>query len=544
VLSDEMAMLQFARDGQRKFRPLMYSDAMPEGAFKGLSPEQEAAARHILTSRDAVTGIVGKAGTGKTRMMRTTVDVIEGETGKKVFTFAPSAQASRKVLASEGFKDATTLETLLKSEKLQSQVQGQIIWVDEAGLVSSKDMKRLMDVARKGNSRVVLSGDYTQHSSVEAGDAFRLLEQQGGVRLAKLTEVRRQTETGYKKVVEDIAQGSGKAAQKGFDALERMGCVIEASGDERHRMLVNDYLKAVDDGKSGLIIAPTHAEGGNLTDELRSRLKERGVIGTEREFKARRSTGWTAAEKGDIRNYEAGMIVEFNQNAKGFTKGEKAVVTNGQAGLVLQKQAGTQAAIPVDVKDRFEVYRPLDLAIAKGDRIRITRNGEARVNGQARGTRLNNGDIYTVEGFDKQGNIRIGGGKLLAKDYGHFSYGYVETSYASQGKTVDRVFIATGNESLRAANQQQWYVSVTRGREMAKVYLDSKENVRNAIARTGQRLSAMELTGAKLKDSWRRRYQESFERNCVGRFIKTYAASLASAWRGRDKVREVMSHGR
>ena len=50
----------------------------------------------------------------------------------------------------------------------------------------------------------------------------------------------------------------------------------------------------------------------------------------------------------------------------------------------------------------------------------------------------------------------------------------------SQGKTVDRVFIAVGNESRGAANRQQWYVSLSRGREMVKVYVDSKEDVRNA----------------------------------------------------------------
>ena len=70
---------------------------------------------------------------------------------------------------------------------------------------------------------------------------------------------------------------------------------------------------------------------------------------------------------------------------------------------------------------------------------------------------------------------------------------------------VDRVFIATGKESLPAANQQQWYVSTSRGREMAKVYVDSKDDVRDAIGRTGQRLSAVELTQTKLRPSWRHR---------------------------------------
>jgi conjugative relaxase-like TrwC/TraI family protein len=536
TLRGEVAMLQFARDGQRKFAPLMDASSMPADALSGLSQEQKNAAMHILTSRDTVTGIVGRAGTGKTRMMRATVDAIHSETDKKVFTFAPSSQASRGVLASEGFKDATTLETLLKNEKLQAQVNGQIIWVDEAGLVSNRDMRRLMDVAKREGSRVILSGDYSQHGSVQAGDAFRLLEQEAGVRLARLTQVRRQTEPGYRKAVEAIAEGSGRAAQKGFDALDQMGCVIEAGPEERHALLVGDYLKAVDEGKTGLIIAPTHAEGGRLTDTLRGELKERGLLGQEREFKVRKSTGWTQAQKGDIRKYEAGMIVEFQQNAKGFTKGDKAVVMKGENGPLLLKQDGTKAAVPVATADRFEVYRAKDIAIAKGDRIRVTRNGEAKLEGQAKGTRLNNGDIVTVEGFDKEGNIRIGNGKVLPKGFGHFSFGYVDTSYASQGKTVDRVFIATGDESLRAANQQQWYVSASRGREVAKIYVDDKQAVRDAIARTGQRLSAVEFTQTRVrKSSGARVLKTLLDHQRFTRFVKTRAAAIADYWRERTR---------
>jgi conjugative relaxase-like TrwC/TraI family protein len=532
VLRDEVSMLQFAKDGQRKFQPFV--KALDDNALAGLSGEQKKAALHLLKSRDTVTGVVGKAGTGKTRMMRSTIDALQSESGQKVFVFAPSSQASRGVLKKEGFKDAETLEMLLKSEQLQQRTQGQVLWVDEAGLISSEDMRRLMDVAKRGNNRVILSGDYTQHASVEAGDAFRLLEKEAGVKLARLTEIRRQTDPGYKKAVEAIAQGTGKAAQKGFDALDKMGCVIEASGEKRHGMLVDDYLGAVEDGKSALIIAPTHLEGQKLTDALRNALRERGALGQEREFIARRGAGWTDAQKGDLRNYETGMVVEFHQNAKGFTRGDKAVVTQGENGLLLQKQDGTKAALPMDKTDRFEVYRTRDIALAKGDRIRITRNGEAKVEGQAKGTRVNNGDIFTVEGFTKEGDIRLEKGKLLPKDWGHMSLGYVDTSYASQGKTVDRVFIAAGNESLGATNQQQWYVSTSRGREMAKIYVQDKEEVRSAIARTGQRLSAVELTHTKLRDSWHKRLHQSLERNRIGRFLRQRAERVADFWRGRE----------
>jgi conjugative relaxase-like TrwC/TraI family protein len=533
VLRDEIDMLQFAKDGQRKFKPLVSSPSATH-AFDGLSDEQKKAAFHILKSRDTVTGVVGKAGTGKTTMMRATIDAIQSEPGQKVFVFAPSSQASRGVLKREGFKDAQTLEMLLGNDKMQQKTKGQIVWVDEAGLVSSVDMRRLMDVAKRNGNRVILSGDYTQHSSVEAGDAFRLLEKEAGVKLARLTEIHRQKMPGYKRAVEAISEGTGRAAQKGFDAVDKMGWVIESGREERHGQLVTDYLRAVDEGKSALIISPTHKEGERLTNELRQVFKERGVIGKEREFKVRQATVWTNAQKGDVRNYEPGMVLEWHDNAKGFTKGEKAAVAQDDNGLYLQKTDGSRAAVPTEQTNRFQVFRTGELSVGKGDRIRITKNGELRVAGQTNATRVNNGDIYTVEGFTKQGDIRLDNGKLLPKNWGHVALGYVDTSYASQGKTVDRVFVAMGNESLPAANMKQWYVSLSRGREMAKVYVEDKQEVRDAIAKGAERLSAVELTGTKLRPSWRDRFSQSLERNRVGRFLKQRAEVIADYWRGRD----------
>jgi hypothetical protein len=68
--------------------------------------------------------------------------------------------------------------------------------------------------------------------------------------------------------------------------------------------------------------------------------------------------------------------------------------------------------------------------------------------------------------------------------------------------------------------------------------VDSKEDVRDAIARTGQRLSAVELTHTRLKDSWRTRFYNSLERNPVSRFLKDRAKSLTQ-WYGNKPQREV-----
>jgi conjugative relaxase-like TrwC/TraI family protein len=539
TLRDEIAMLQFAKDGQRKFKPLVNVDETAE-ELAGLSGEQRKAALHVLKSRDQVVGVRGAAGTGKTHMLQTVnaiMSSIESGSGdySHVFAFAQSTTASRGELRKVGFKNADTLAMLFKNEELQKQLHKQVMLVDEAGLVSASDMRNVFDIAKKQQARVVLVGDYRQHSSIEAGDAFRLLEKEAGIRYAELTEIRRQTVPGYRKAVEAIASGTGRGAQKGFDALDKMGCVIEASGERRHRMLVSDYLIAQEEGRSALIIAPTHAEGQKLTEELRRELKERGALGKERNFVVRRSTSWTDAQKGDERNYEPGMVVEFHQNAKGFTRGEKAVVAKDRDGMFLQKTDGDRAPLPLQQAERFEVYRTRELAIGRGDRIRITKNGEAKVAGQAKGTRMSNGDVFTVEGFTKEGDIRLEKGKLLPKDWGHMSLGYVDTSYASQGKTVDRVFIALGNQSLPASDLKQWYVSVSRGREMAKVYVEDKAEVRSTIARSGERLSAVELTGTKLRDSWRTSFRLLLERNRIASFLKTRAAAIAEHWRGRTR---------
>ena len=220
VLNDEVAMLQFAKDGQRKFKPLVTAEAVKE-SLAGLSAEQRKAALHAVTSRDQVTGIRGGAGTGKTHTLQTVnavISSIEGGCGdySKVFAFAQSSTASRGELRKVGFKNAETLATLFTNEKLQGQMHRQVILVDEAGLVSSGDMRKLFDIAKKQEARVLLVGDYRQHSSVEAGDAFRLLEKEAGIRYAELKEIRRQTKPGYKKAVEQISSGTSAGARKGI----------------------------------------------------------------------------------------------------------------------------------------------------------------------------------------------------------------------------------------------------------------------------------------------------------------------------------------
>src|SRR5947207_4922561 len=123
-------------------------------------------------------------------MMKETVAAIESR-GQKVFTFAPSAEASRGVLRSEaGFANAETVEALLQSSKLQEQIRDHVIWIDEAGLLGSRTLVRVAALAKRQNCRIVLSGDSAQHRAVERGDSLRLLEKHAGLQASVLSTIR------------------------------------------------------------------------------------------------------------------------------------------------------------------------------------------------------------------------------------------------------------------------------------------------------------------------------------------------------------------
>lgn len=158
----------------------------------------------------------------------------------------------------------------------------------------------------------------------------------------------------------------------------------------------------------------------------------------------------------------------------------------------VRRENGAEDFLPLNEAKKFQLYAPEQVALAKGDRLRITMNGFASKGNNDKG-RLDNGTMYQVEGFTRQGDIRLSNGLVLPRNYGGITHGYVVTSHASQGKTVDTVLIALGSESLAAANREQFYVSVSRGRHGVRLYTDDKDAVLDAVKNSGARLSAMEL---------------------------------------------------
>lgn len=507
VCREERGMLAFVRDGQGKFRPL--GGANPGALDASLSAEQRQAAETILASRSVAVGLIGGAGTGKTRMMQSTVKAIE-DNGKKVFTFAPSAKASRGILRSEGFESADTVERLLTDANLQQKIHGQVLWIDEAGMLSMRDTKRIFDLAERQKARVVLSGDAKQLSSVARGDAFRLLQRDAGMEFAELKEVRRQTNADYRAAVTAISGGDTLAGdgrtqlEHGIEVLDRMGAIVEVEGEDRYRHLAADYIATISGKKqdgsaeTALVVSPTHSEAAKTTNAIRLGLKQSGLIGEEdRNFLSLKPLNLTEAQRTDGLNYTPGDVIQFVQNAKGYRRGERATVQGASAeGVTVAREDGRVEPLALSQAARFQAYEAGSVAISEGDRIRITQNGfsrETRRGGLKAKSRLNNGDIFEVAGFERNGDIRTTKGVVIPKTYGGLANGHVMTAHAAQGSTVDKVLIALGTESLTAANRQNFYVSVSRGRSSVRLYTDDKAAVMEAVKSNAARLTATEL---------------------------------------------------
>lgn len=489
VLAEEKHMVQLARRGQGKLKPL-YQD-VPH--FPKLNDQQNAAILHVLTTSHQVSIIRGAAGAGKTTMMPYATTLME-KAGKRITVVAPSTGASRGVLASEGFKEATTVAQLLIDRQMQADLKDQVLWIDEAGLLGTKEMTAILELGKQQNARIILGGDTRQHSSVSRGDALRILNTVAGIKTAEISKIHRQRNYQYRDAVKDLSNGQVKSA---FVKLDEMGSIKTIDPLKPNDELIGDYIKAVKNRKLALIVSPTNQQGESITDEIRVKLRSAGVIG-KKELAATqlRPLHLTDAQKSDWRNLDKNMVVQFNQNVPGIRRGSVWEIKEAsEKDVCLVNAEGKTALLPPGKASAFELFQPSAIGLSKGDKVRITKNGFDESN-----KRLNNGDAFDVVRVDKSGRINLinkvsKSTYVLGKDFGHIAHNYCTTSHSSQGKTVDEVFISQPAATFPATDAKQFYVSVSRGRDKATIYTDDKEALLDYAERIGDRQSAMELVG-------------------------------------------------
>jgi conjugative relaxase-like TrwC/TraI family protein len=471
ILATELSLIQTVNAGCDSVAPLLpgYRPA------DWLGEDQRRAIYHVLRTSDRITGLRGLAGSGKTTTLRELVFACNEAKIEPLFC-APTAAAT-DVLRKEGFT-AVTLQSLLLSKP--SSLKDKLIVLDEAGAVGMDDMKRLFDLAK--DSRIVLSGDTGQHGSVPRGDALRLLEQYSDFKSGQLTAIRRQRKAEYRKAVELAAQ---KRTDEAFAQLERMNAVSEFSSDKLYDSAAKSYLEALAENKSALLVAPTWAEIEAVTEKVRDKLKSSGrLAGEEKELQVFDSLSWTEAQKRDAKQYRPGMAIHFHRRTHGFDKDESVeVVAVGNDALKVQRPDGSEDVFPLGAGMAcFDVGEKRELKIAAGDKLLLQSNWQKQ---------FVNGELVEVKAIQGD-SILLADGRVIPSGYRTFTHGYAVTSHAAQGKTVDEVLVVASFRSLPAVSQEQFYVSISRGRERCQIFTDDCDLLRSHVAHSSTRLAAIE----------------------------------------------------
>jgi conjugative relaxase-like TrwC/TraI family protein len=448
-----------------------------------LRPEQKHAVEFVLRSRDRAVNLRGAAGTGKTAALQEIHRGLE-EASRQVLAVAPSMSAV-EVLQKVGFADAISLERLLQDPQLQTAATGKVVIVDEAGMVSGRQMIELLNLAQARSLRIVFSGDTRQIQSVEASDALRILEKESQLKSTSLTQVQRQSNLSYREAIELLR----RTPALGFQKLEDIGAVCEVPLTDRAKKVEQAYHQArLRPNSKGLpsevlVVAPTHEEIDSVTAAIRAARRDSGELGEAILFPRHVPLNYTIAQKSDPRNFKSGQILEFHRAVKGVGKNEALeVIGIDDRTIVARNAGGEERSFTARQARAFDVYERQTIEVAASDRLLLTANRREA------GFRATNGELITVEGFDDQGRIRLEDGRVLPASYRQFTYGYAVTAHRSQGKTVDAVVI-----SADAMSQELFYVAASRGRQAITVVTSDKELLRRSIARSGQRQSASEL---------------------------------------------------
>ncbi len=250
-----------------------------------LSEQQAAAVRHV-TSPERITAVVGFAGAGKSTMLGVARDAWK-RGGYRVHGAALAGKAADGLQRSAGIPSRTLASWELGWNKGRDLLnRGDVFVLDEAGMVSSQQLSRIVQEVERCGAKLVLVGDAAQLQPIEAGAAFRAITETIGA--AELSEIWRQADPQMRAA--SVAFARGKVAE-GLEVYQAKDSVRFTPSHEAARAAViaawkPDYLSTKPDGRrtETLILAHTNADTFALNAMAREALKAEGGLLDEARF--------------------------------------------------------------------------------------------------------------------------------------------------------------------------------------------------------------------------------------------------------------------
>jgi Ti-type conjugative transfer relaxase TraA len=249
-----------------------------------MTDEQRELVRQITSDRQ-FSAVVGDAGTGKSYSMGAAREVWE-HSGYRVHGLALAGKASEELQLSSGIQSNTIASWEIRLDKgIEKLTSKDVLVVDEAGMVGSKQLDHILSEADKAGAKVVWAGDHKQLEAINAGAGFRTVVER--VNASELTQVQRQKAEWQKDASYQLARGDFRA---GLEAYNVNGNVHMAeTRAQAHQMLVSRYMSERGmlsaDGKPATqaIMAHANKDVRELNQAVRENLKQSGKLdeGTE-----------------------------------------------------------------------------------------------------------------------------------------------------------------------------------------------------------------------------------------------------------------------
>jgi Ti-type conjugative transfer relaxase TraA len=272
-------------------------------ATRTLTPDQTKALEHVCTSGD-ICCVIGYAGSGKSYTLGAVREAFEAQ-GYRVQGAALAGIAAEGLQRESGIASRTIARCLMDIENGKGLSSRDVLIIDEAGMVATRQMHRLIDYAHQQGAKVVLVGDGQQLQPIEAGGAFRgIYARLGG---AQLTEIRRQSRDWQKTCTRQL---EGPQAAEALETYRSKGRFYEhTTQDQAAGKLVDQWQDFRRDNPkaSSIMTAYRNADVDRLNQKGRAAAKQMGWLsGKERVLEA---------AKGDLTLMKGDRVMFLKNNA-------------------------------------------------------------------------------------------------------------------------------------------------------------------------------------------------------------------------------------
>jgi Ti-type conjugative transfer relaxase TraA len=355
-----VAMAERARHGVGE---LERGAALARAARQGmtLSAEQRDAFEHV-TGANGLGVVIGYAGTGKSAMLGVARDAWE-TAGYRVTGLALSGIAAENLESGSGIASRTIASIEHQWGQGREQLSSRdILVVDEAGMIGSRQMERIVREAERSRAKLVLVGDPEQLQAIEAGAAFRsIAERHGGV---EITAIRRQREDWQRDTTRQLATGRTDEAIRSYDEAGHIHVADTREAARRDLIDRWDEARKAAPDESRMILTHTRDEVAELNSLARDRLRQHHELGIEHRIETSRGE----------RLFASGDRIMFLRNERGLG------VKNGSLGVVESVSTTRMAvlmddgrSVAFDVKDYVDIDHGYAATIHKSQGVTVDR---------------------------------------------------------------------------------------------------------------------------------------------------------------------------